>query len=113
MNLNPRLFAVCILIDDMADTSVTITQASQVLKGAGATKIIALITHAILSGDALKRLKKSPIDSIVVCNTVPQTEHVKACSKIKVLDVAGVFAEAIRRIHNGESVSFLFNTVPY
>ncbi|KAJ3043763.1 ribose-phosphate pyrophosphokinase [Rhizophlyctis rosea] len=104
---------VCILIDDIADTSFTITKAAKLLVNHGATKIYALITHAIMSGDAIERIKRSHIDEVVVSNSVPQEEHQAACTKIKVFDIAPVFAEAIRRIHNGESVSFLFEIVPY
>ena len=104
---------LCILVDDIADTSITITKAAQILKDHGATRIIALITHAIMSGDALQRVKASKIDEVIVSNTVPQDEHIANCSKIKVIDVSPLFAEAIRRIHNGESVSFLFDSVPY
>lgn len=78
----------------------------------GATKIYALITHGIMSGDAVRRIQESRIDEVIVSNSVPQSEHLKACSKMKVFDVAPIFAESIRRIHNGESVSFLFDVVP-
>jgi len=103
---------VCILIDDIADTSFTITKAAKVLVDNGAVKVYALITHAIMSGDAIDRINKSCIDEVIVSNTVPQEEHLAKCSKMKVFDVAPIFAEAIRRIHNGESVSFLFDVVP-
>ncbi|KND01907.1 ribose-phosphate diphosphokinase [Spizellomyces punctatus DAOM BR117] len=104
---------VCILVDDIADTSFTITRAATLLTKSGATKIYALITHGILSGNALERIKNSTIDEVVVSNSVPQQDHLAHCDKIKVFDIAGVFAEAIRRIHNGESVSFLFEQTPY
>ncbi|KAI8821525.1 phosphoribosyltransferase-like protein [Fimicolochytrium jonesii] len=105
---------VCILVDDIADTSFTITRAAALLTKSGATKIYALITHGILSGDAVERIRASSIDEVVVGNSVPQEEHVeRAGGKLKVFDVAGVFAEAVRRIHNGESVSFLFDQTPY
>jgi ribose-phosphate pyrophosphokinase len=100
---------VCILIDDITDTSFTVTKAAKVLRDNGAVKIYALITHGILSGDAVERIQKSYLDEVIVSNTVPQDEHVKRCSKIKVFNVAPVFGEAIRRIHNGESVSMLFD----
>ncbi|KAJ3194469.1 ribose-phosphate pyrophosphokinase [Irineochytrium annulatum] len=103
---------VCILIDDIADTSFTITKAAKVLVDHGATKIYALITHAIMSGDAIERIRASHIDEVIVSNSVPQEEHIKACDKMKVFDVAPIFGEAIRRIHNGESVSFLFEFTP-
>jgi len=96
---------VCILIDDIIDTSSTITKAAELLVKNGAKKIYALITHAILSGDAIQRINESAIDELIVSNSVPQDEHVKQCSKIKVFDIAPLFAETIRRIHNGESVS--------
>ncbi|KAJ3020241.1 ribose-phosphate pyrophosphokinase [Thoreauomyces humboldtii] len=105
---------VCILVDDIADTSFTITRAAALLTKSGATRICALITHGILSGDAVDRIRNSTIDEVVVSNSVPQQEHLDKCGgKLKVFDVAGVFAEAIRRIHNGESVSFLFEETPY
>jgi ribose-phosphate pyrophosphokinase len=103
---------VCILIDDIADTCYTITKAASLLKANGATKIYAIITHAIFSGDALQRINVSDIDEIVVCNSVPQEKHQKMSAKVKVLDLAPLFGEAIRRIHHGESVSYLFGVVP-
>jgi len=96
---------VCILIDDIIDTSSTITKAAELLVNHGAKKIYALITHAILSGDAIQRINDSVIDELIVSNSVPQDDHVKQCEKIKVFDIAPLFAETIRRIHNGESVS--------
>ncbi len=107
------MIIVCILIDDIADTSITITRAAQVLRDYGATRIVALITHAIMSGDAIDLINSSKIDEVVVSNTVPQEEHLARCKKMKVIDVSGMLAEAIRRIHNGESVSFLFDTMPF
>ncbi|KAG1044740.1 hypothetical protein G6F25_001351 [Rhizopus arrhizus] len=100
---------VCILIDDIADTSFTITKAAKLLHENGAVKIYALITHAILSGDAIDRIQQSYLDHVIVTDSVPQDEHVKRCSKIKISPVASLFAEAIRRIHFGESVSVLFD----
>ncbi|KAI9136225.1 phosphoribosyltransferase-like protein [Paraphysoderma sedebokerense] len=103
----------CILVDDLADTSTTITRAARLLTASGATKIYAIITHGILSADAVERIIDSGIDEVVVSNTVPQEDHVqRGKGKVKVFDVAPIFAEAIRRIHNGESVSFLFDVVP-
>ncbi|ONH66358.1 Ribose-phosphate pyrophosphokinase 5 [Cyberlindnera fabianii] len=100
----------CILVDDLVDTSYTITRAAKLLKAQGATKVTALITHAIFSGDAVKRVQTSAIDKIVVTNSVPQDEHIKELGdKLEVLDVSRIFGEAIRRIHNGESVSMLFD----
>ncbi|KAI9101372.1 ribose-phosphate pyrophosphokinase I [Phlyctochytrium arcticum] len=105
---------VCILVDDIADTSFTITRAAELLTQSGATKIYALVTHGILSGNAVERIANSSIDEIVVSNSVPQQGHLdRGAGKLRVFDIAGVFAEAIRRIHNGESVSFLFEQTPY
>ncbi|CAM9017008.1 unnamed protein product [Wickerhamomyces anomalus] len=100
----------CILIDDLVDTSYTITRAAKLLKDQGAKKVYALITHAIFSGDALKRVKASAIDKLIVTNSVPQEDHQKELGDaLEVLDVSRIFGEAIRRIHNGESVSMLFD----
>ncbi|KAI8889137.1 phosphoribosyl pyrophosphokinase [Backusella circina FSU 941] len=100
---------VCILIDDIADTSFTITKAAKLLHENGATKIYALITHAILSGDAVERIEKSYLDHVIVSDSVPQDDHVRKCSKFVTTSFAPLFAEAIRRIHFGESVSALFD----
>ncbi|KAF9638792.1 putative ribose-phosphate pyrophosphokinase protein [Lasiodiplodia theobromae] len=98
-----------ILVDDLADTSNTITRAAKLLKKEGATKVYALVTHGILSGDAIDRINASAIDKLVVTNSVDQTEHLEHCSKLEVLEIGNVFAEAIRRVHHGESISVLFN----
>ncbi|KAF1838378.1 phosphoribosyl pyrophosphokinase [Decorospora gaudefroyi] len=98
-----------ILIDDLADTSNTITRAAKLLKKEGATEVIALITHGILSGDAIERINASALDKVIVTNTVPQQEHMSRCPKLEVLEVGNVFAEAIRRVHHGESISVLFD----
>ncbi|KAK8106870.1 Bcprs5 [Apiospora kogelbergensis] len=99
---------VCVLVDDLADTSNTITRAAKLLKKEGATKVYALLTHGVLSGDAISRINASAIDKIVVTNSVPQEEHQRMCPKLEVLDVSPAFAEAIRRVHHGESISVLF-----
>ncbi|KAK4169159.1 ribose-phosphate pyrophosphokinase 5 [Cladorrhinum sp. PSN259] len=99
---------VCILIDDLADTANTITRAAKLLKREGATKVIALLTHGIFSGDAIERINASALDKVVVTNTIAQGEHCAACPKLEVLDMSPMFAEAIRRVHHGESISVLF-----
>ncbi|KAI5798046.1 phosphoribosyltransferase-like protein [Peziza echinospora] len=100
---------VAILIDDLADTSNTITRAAKLLKNKGkATKVYALVTHGLFSGDAIERINASALDKVVTTNSVPQAEHQRLCPKLEVLDVAGVFAEAVRRVHHGESISVLF-----
>ncbi len=97
-----------IILDDMISTAGTITQAAEALRKAGARKIIAAATHAVLSGEAPERLERSVIEEVVVTNSVPLQNH-KRCSKITVLDVAPLLGEAIRRIHTNESVSSLFD----
>lgn len=100
---------VAILIDDLADTCNTITRAAKLLKKEGATRVIALVTHGVLSGDAIERVSASALDKLVVTNTVTQEDHRKTCPKLEVLEVGNVFAEAIRRVHHGESISVLFS----
>lgn len=97
-----------ILIDDLADTSNTITRAAKLLKKEGAAQVYALVTHGILSGDAIDRINASALDKVVVTNSVTQAEHLRRCPKLEVLEVGHVFAEAIRRVHHGESISALF-----
>ncbi|KAK4180368.1 phosphoribosyltransferase-like protein [Triangularia setosa] len=101
---------ICILVDDLLDTGNTITRAAKLCKKEGATKIYALLTHGVFSGDAINRVQASAIDKVVVTNSVPQDKH-KALlgSKLDVLDISPIFAEAIRRVHHGESISVLFN----
>ncbi|KAL2794465.1 phosphoribosyltransferase-like protein [Aspergillus keveii] len=97
-----------ILIDDLADTSNTITRAAKLLKKEGASKVYALVTHGILSGDAIDRINASSLDKVVVTNSVDQADHLRRCPKLEVLEIGHVFAEAIRRVHHGESISALF-----
>lgn len=100
---------VCVLIDDIADTANTITRAAKLLKKEGATKVYALLTHGIFSGDAIPRINASALDKVIVTNSVPQDEHRRQCPKLEVLDISPVFSEAIRRVHHGESISVLFH----
>lgn len=82
-----------ILVDDLADTSNTITRAAKLVKKEGAAQVIALITHGILSGDAIDRINASALDKVVVTNSVDQSEHLRRCPKLEVLEVGHVFAE--------------------
>jgi len=82
-----------ILVDDLADTSNTITRAAKLLKKEGATKVYALVTHGVLSGDAIDRINASALDKVVVTNSVDQRENKKRCPKLEVLEVGNVFAE--------------------
>ncbi|KAF2898665.1 hypothetical protein ILUMI_07509 [Ignelater luminosus] len=104
---------VAILVDDMADTCGTICHAAEKLMEAGATKVYAILTHGIFSGPAISRINNACFEAVVVTNTIPQDGHMKECPKIQCIDVSMMFAEAVRRTHNGESVSYLFSNVPY
>ena len=98
----------CILVDDMVDTAGTLCQAAQALKDVGAVRVVAYITHAVLSGGAIDRISKSVLDELVVTDTIPLSDAAKACSRIRQLSVAGLLAETIRRISDEESVSSLY-----
>ncbi len=98
----------CVIVDDMIDTAGTLCQAAQALKEKGAKEIFACASHAVLSGPALERIDNSCLKEVVVTNTIPLGEKTKLCSKLRVLSVAELLAEAIRRIHGDESVSSLF-----
>lgn len=98
---------VAILLDDMIDTAGTITQAAEALKREGAREVYACCSHAVLSGPAIERLNDSCLNEVVVTNTI-NPENYSGCKKIKVLSVAPILGESIKRIHHGESVSSLF-----
>ena len=98
----------CVIVDDMVDTANTLCEAASALKKEGAKKVIAYCTHAVLSGPALERITNSALDSIVVTDTIPLTEAGRNCPKIRVLTVAGLLAETMRRISAEDSVSSLF-----
>eukprot|EP00917_Polyrhabdina_sp_WS-2016_P032087 GHVP01068479.1.p1 GENE.GHVP01068479.1~~GHVP01068479.1.p1 ORF type:complete len:401 (+),score=52.26 GHVP01068479.1:36-1238(+) len=98
----------CIIVDDMIDTGCTLAAATQELKKHGAQKIYAFATHGVFSGDSVKKLTAAPIDEIVVTDTIPLTEDVANCTKIKRLGVSTLVAEVIRRIHGKESIDGLF-----
>jgi len=99
---------VCVLVDDMADTCGTLALAAQTLSENGASEIYACVTHGVLSGPALDRINNSPISQLIVTNTIPQEENLLKSDKLVVLDMSKMLSEAIRRIHNGESISVLF-----
>jgi len=102
-----------ILVDDMADTCGTLVLAATHLAEAGAAKVCAIVTHGILSGNALKAVTESSLEKLIVTNTLPQTANQAECPKIEVIDIGAVLGEVIRRSHYGESVSKLFHEVPY
>jgi ribose-phosphate pyrophosphokinase len=99
---------ISIILDDMVDTAGTLTEAAKTLKEHGATAIYACCTHPVLSGKAVKKINDSPIEELIVTDTIPLNHEGSTCEKIKVLSVAKLFGEAIQRIHNSESVSSLF-----
>ena len=98
----------CMLVDDMVDTAGTLCQAAQALKDEGATRVVAYITHAVLSGNAIERISKSVLDELVVTDTIPLSDGGRASTRIRQLSVAGLLAETIRRISDEESVSSLY-----
>jgi ribose-phosphate pyrophosphokinase len=98
----------CMLVDDMVDTAGTLCQAAQALKDEGAIRVVAYITHAVLSGSAIERISKSVLDELVVTDTIPLSEAGRECARIRQLSVAGLLAETMRRISDEESVSSLY-----
>lgn len=102
-----------ILVDDMADTCGTLELAAHQLVENGAERVLAIVTHGILSGPALERIASSRLEKLIVTNTLPQSYNRMRCPKIEIIDISHVLAETIRRSHYGESVSVLFNHVPY
>jgi ribose-phosphate pyrophosphokinase len=98
----------CILQDDIIDTAGTIQKAAQALKDAGAERVLACAVHGVLSGPAIERIEKSPLDQLIVTNTIPLSDAARRCKKIVVLSVARLLGQAIRNIHEETSVSTLF-----
>merc|ERR1712098_825871 len=103
----------CILVDDMADTCGTLAKAAETLITHKAREVVAIVTHGILSGNAIEILNKSQLSRIVVTNTVPLQDKESRCEKLRVMDISPTLAEAIRRTHNGESVSFFVYACAY
>jgi ribose-phosphate pyrophosphokinase len=98
----------CFILDDMIDTAGTLVNAAKALRERGARKIVAVATHAVFSGPAITRISESPLERVIVTDSVPLREDGKACPKIRQVSVARLLAEAIRRIHASDSVSSLF-----
>jgi ribose-phosphate pyrophosphokinase len=98
----------CVIIDDMVDTAGTLCQAASALKAHGAKKVVAYITHPVLSGPAVSRISESVLDEIVVTDTIPLNEEAQACARIRQLSTAELLGETIRRISDEESVSSLY-----
>ncbi|XP_045108869.1 phosphoribosyl pyrophosphate synthase-associated protein 1-like isoform X2 [Portunus trituberculatus] len=102
---------IAIMVDDMIDDVASFVAAAEVLKDRGAYKIYVMATHGLLSSDAPRLIDDSPIDEVVVTNTVPHEIQKMQCHKIKTVDISILLAESIRRIHNNESMSYLFRNV--
>jgi ribose-phosphate pyrophosphokinase len=98
----------CIIQDDIIDTAGTIQKAATALKSAGADRILACAVHGVLSGPAIERITNSPVDQLIVTNTIPLRGEAQSCKKIVVLSVARLLGQAIRSIHEETSVSSLF-----
>ena len=98
----------CVLIDDMVDTAGTLCQAAKALKDHGAERVLAYVTHPILSGKAVERISASALDELVVTDTIPLRPAAAACSRIRQLGVAELLGETVRRICLDESVSSLY-----
>ena len=97
-----------VILDDMADTAGTLTEAASAVRNAGAGDVHACCAHAVLSGPAVDRINESDLKSMVVTDTIPLNEKAQACSKIQVLSIAELVGEAIVRSHTGDSVTSLF-----
>jgi ribose-phosphate pyrophosphokinase len=99
---------IAILLDDMIDTAGTLTLAADALKKERARKILGCCTHPVLSGPAIERIEESPMEELIVTNTIRLGAEAQHCKKIKVLSVAHLIGEAIRRTHEEQSISSLF-----
>jgi ribose-phosphate pyrophosphokinase len=98
----------CLIVDDLIDTAGTLVKGAEALIDAGAASVRACATHAVLSGPAVERIQASPIEEVVLSNSIPLNDHAAKCPKIRVLSVAALLAAAIRSIHEDGSVSALF-----
>ena len=98
----------CIIIDDIVDTAGTMCSAAQELKKSGAISVRAYITHPVLSGAAIENIKHSSLDEVVVTDTIPLSENAQKCNKIRVVSLADMLAQAIKRVNVEQSVSSMF-----
>jgi ribose-phosphate pyrophosphokinase len=97
-----------VILDDMVDTAGTLVEATRTLLERGARAVYACVTHAVLSGPAVERITNSPLENLIVTDTLPLREDVRKCGKITCVSSAALFAQAIRSIHNEDSISTLF-----
>ena len=98
----------CVIVDDMVDTAGTLCKAAAALKEHGARSVIAYCTHPVLSGAAIDNLNGSPIDELVVADTIPLSQAARECGKVRQISISSLLAETIRRINNEESISAMF-----
>src|SRR5690606_19383148 len=98
----------CVIVDDLIDTAGTLCNAARAVKDAGARTGVACATHGVLSGPDVQRITDSPMDEVIVTNSIASSLEAANCPKIRFLSTASLLAEAIRRIHNSDSVSSLF-----
>ena len=98
----------CIIVDDIIDSGGTIVNAAKALKERGAKEVYVYITHGVLSGDAVKKIKNSVIKNLVITDTIDNSDKIKSAKNIEVLSISGLMGEAIKRISNSTSVSDLF-----
>ena len=99
----------CIIVDDIIDSGGTIVNAAEALIKKGAKDVYVFVTHAVLSGEAINKIKKSKIKKLVITDSIDNSKRIKNINKIQVLSIAPLMAEAIKRISNSTSVSDLFN----
>jgi len=98
----------CIIVDDMIDTGGTLCKAAEALKSHGAKRVFAYATHPVFSGNAVKNIEESAIDELVVTDSIPLSEEMKATGKVSQLTLSGMLSEALRRVSNEESISAMF-----
>jgi ribose-phosphate pyrophosphokinase len=98
----------CIIVDDLVDTAGTLCNAARALKAQGAKRVVGCATHAVLSGPAMQRIVDSPLAEVVFTNSIPLSPEAASSGKVKQISIARLLGEAIRRIHNSDSVSSLF-----
>jgi ribose-phosphate pyrophosphokinase len=99
---------IALIVDDIADTCGTIQTAAKLLMDKGAKAVYALVTHGVLSGPAIERINDSELKELVITNSIPNSANAAKCDKLKIIPIANMLAEAIRRTHHGESISSLF-----
>ncbi|RUO58252.1 ribose-phosphate pyrophosphokinase [Idiomarina fontislapidosi] len=99
----------CIIVDDMIDTGGTLCKAAEALKQHGAKRVFAYATHPVFSGNAVNNIKESAIDELIVTDSIPLSEEMKATGKVHQLTLSGMLSEALRRVSNEESISAMFD----